>query len=210
MQVGSITLSEGSDYTVNYNIGSLKITNEAILSSGKDIKVTWEETDQFSFRQKSLIGVRADYAINDRFNIGATVMKMSERPLITRVNIGDEPIVNTQIGLDVNFQDESRIITKLVDKLPVIQTKEESNVAIKWEGAMLKPGTSSITGDGGTSYIDDFEGADRAIQLDQSVKNSWMISSTPKQLGDNATDYPDALRTDLGYSAHVLKYQFIH
>ncbi len=205
VQVGSITLSEGSDYTVNYNIGSLKITNEAILSSGKDIKVTWEETDQFSFRQKSLIGVRADYAINDRFNIGATIMKMSERPLITRVNIGDEPIVNTQLGLDVNFQDESRIITKLVDKLPVIQTKEESNVAIKWEGAMLKPGTSSITGNGGTSYIDDFEGADRAIQLDQSVKNSWMISSTPKQLGDNATDYPDALRTDLGYSAHRAK-----
>lgn len=205
VQVGSITLSEGSDYTVNYNIGSLKITNEAILSSGKDIKVTWEETDQFSFRQKSLIGVRADYAINDRFNIGATVMKMSERPLITRVNIGDEPIVNTQIGLDVNFQDESRIITKLVDKLPVIQTKEQSNVAIKWEGAMLKPGTSSITGDGGTSYIDDFEGAERAIQLDQSVKNSWMISSTPKQLGDIATDYVDALRSDLRFSDHRAK-----
>lgn len=205
VQVGSITLSEGSDYTVNYNIGTLKIVNEAILSSGKDIKVTWEETDQFSFRQKSLVGVRADYAINDRFNIGATLMKMSERPLITRVNIGDEPIVNTQVGLDVNFQDESRIITKLVDKLPVIQTKEESNVAIKWEGAMLKPSSSSITGSGGTSYIDDFEGADRAVQLDQSVKNSWMISSTPIQLGDNATPYADAKRRDLGFSNHRAK-----
>lgn len=198
VQVGSITLSEGSDYIVDYRLGRVKINNEAILSSGKDIKVTYEKADVFSFRQKSLMGTRMDYAINENFNIGATMMHMSERPLITRVNIGDEPIKNTQVGLDLAYQDESRIITKLVDKLPVIQTKETSNVSINWEGAMLKPGTSGITGAGGTSYIDDFEGAESPVTLDQSVKNTWMISSTP----DSSLFYNDADRTGLDYTSH--------
>lgn len=197
VQVGAITLSEGSDYTVDYRLGRVKINNEALLSSGKDIKVTYEKADVFSFRQKSLIGTRLDYAINENFNIGGTVMHMSERPLISRVNIGDEPIKNTQIGLDVAYQDESRIVTKLVDKLPVIQTKEVSKVNINWEGAMLKPGTSSVTGSGGTSYIDDFEGAESPITLDQSVKTSWMISSTPLNL-----PVADDTKSGTDYTSH--------
>ena len=201
VQVGSITLSEGSDYTVDYRLGRVKINNEAILSSGKDIKVSYEKADVFSFRQKSLMGTRLDYAISENFNVGATMMHMSERPLITRVNIGDEPIKNTQIGLDLAYKDESRIVTKLVDKLPVIQTKEKSTVAINWEGAMLKPGTSGITGNGGTSYIDDFEGAESPVTLDGSVKNTWMISSTP----DTSLYYNDADETDRKYTAHRAK-----
>lgn len=205
IQVGARTLSEGSDYSVDYRLGRIKILNEGILSSGEDIKITYEKADIFSFRTKSLLGTRLDYRINEEFNVGATIMRMSERPLISRVNIGDEPISNIQVGVDVKFKDESRLLTKAVDKLPVIQTKAKSNVAVNWEAAMLKPGTSSILGSGGTSYIDDFEGAETPIAMDQSVKSTWMISSTPAELGNSGVPYRDATSSGLDYGYHRAK-----
>ncbi len=90
--VGSNTLSEGTDYTVNYQLGRVKILNQGVLASGQDISIRYEKADLFSFRTKSLVGTRLDYRVNDDFNIGATLLHLNERPSITRVNVGDEPL----------------------------------------------------------------------------------------------------------------------
>lgn len=200
ISVGSIVLQPGTDFTVNN--GMVKILNEGALASGNDIIVKYESPEYFSFRQKSLLGTRLDYEVNEDFTIGGTVMHLSERPLLTRVNAGDEPIKNTQVGLDVNFKDDSRILTKAVDKLPIIQTKEESNVAINWEGAMLKPGASKlINTDGGTAYLDDFEGSANFIDF-TSQTTLWNISSAPRRLGDAITDYQDWESDSLDHLYH--------
>ncbi|MFK7900824.1 MAG: cell surface protein SprA, partial [Cyclobacteriaceae bacterium] len=179
--VGGISLTEGTDYTVNYQLGRVKILNQGVLSSGKDIKITYEESDLFNFRTKSLVGARFDYHVKKNFDIGATVLHLSERPVLRRVNIGDEPVKNTQIGLDVHYQDDSRLITKLVDKLPGISTKKPSNVKIDWEGAVFKPGNSKFIGDDGNAYIDDFEGAEIPFDLGRSPIR-WALGATPKSV----------------------------
>ena len=68
------------------------------------------------------MGTHLDYKINKDANIGATVIRLTEKPLTQKVNIGDEPIANTMLGLDGGFRKEVPFLTKLVDKLPFIET----------------------------------------------------------------------------------------
>ncbi|MFL0682564.1 MAG: cell surface protein SprA, partial [Algoriphagus aquaeductus] len=58
VQAGNIPLTEGVDYTVDYNVGRLVIINDAILQSGKQINVSFEKADLVSFQTRSLIGTR--------------------------------------------------------------------------------------------------------------------------------------------------------
>lgn len=176
---GSTPLTEGVDYTVNYDQGRISIINQGAFASGRQIVINYEKADLFSFRQKSLTGIRLDYKYNKDINLGATMLHLNERPLITRVSIGDEPVSNTLIGLDATYSRESRILTKIIDKLPLISTSKPSNVSFQGEYAAFIPGSSKISK--GNAYIDDFEGAENPFDLTRSPLR-WKIGSTPSTL----------------------------
>lgn len=189
---GSIPLQEGTDYTVDYNSGQVNIINEGIGQSGREIRITYEKADLFNFQAKTLVGVRGDYRVNRDVNIGGTFMHLSERPLISRVSIGDEPIRNSIYGFDINLKKDSRFLTKAVDALPLIQTKAPSTVQLNAEFAQLLPGNARLLGRNGVSYIDDFEGARTPYDFTR-VPNRWKIGSTPLGI-------PGADRFDRSYS----------
>jgi cell surface protein SprA len=95
-----------------------------------------ENQSLFNFQTKTLVGTHLDYRMSDNFNLGATAMHLTERPLTQKVNIGDEPISNTIWGLNGNYSTESQwLITTLVDKLPFLETKAPST--LPWWGNLL-------------------------------------------------------------------------
>lgn len=175
---GGIKLVENVDYTVDYTLGRVKIINEGYLNSGTPIKINLESNALFNIQTKSLMGSRFDYTFSKNFTVGGTIMNLTERPLTQKVNIGDEPISNTIWGLDGTYRTESRFITKMIDKLPFIDTKEISTLTVSGEFAQLIPGHSSAIGASGTSYIDDFEGSKTPIDL--KTPSSWYLASTPQ------------------------------
>ncbi|MDG2370406.1 MAG: cell surface protein SprA [Flavobacteriales bacterium] len=178
---GGQVLTEGSQYTVDYNLGRVKILDDGILSSGTPIKISLESNSLFSIQVKSLMGTHLDYKISKDANIGATAIRLTEKPLTQKVNIGDEPIANTMLGLDGGFRKEVPFLTKLVDKLPFIETKEKSVVNFSAEVATLIPGHNraiNVSGEDGTSYIDDFEGSQSSIDI--RTFNTWVLSSVPQ------------------------------
>lgn len=182
---GNTPLTEGTDYTVDYASGRVTIINEAILNSGKEIKIDYEKADLFNFQTRRLFGTRLDYHVNKDFIIGATYLNLRERPVITRTNIGDEPTSNSIWGFDINYKSDSRFLTRLVDKIPLIQTKEKSTIDFNAEFAQLRPGASPISGQ--RSYIDDFEGTRTAFNLVRQAHVSWKLGSTPQLIqGGNA------------------------
>ncbi|MCS6824097.1 MAG: cell surface protein SprA [Cytophagaceae bacterium] len=192
---GSRTLVEGTDYTVDYNQGKVKILNEGILTSGQEVKIRYEKQDLFNFRRKAFFGNRFDYRVNKDINLGATILRQSEAPTITRVNIGDEPSANTIWGIDANIKKESRFLTKMVDKLPIIQTKAPSSITASGEFAQLLPGYNKaldLNGDkGGAAFIDDFEAAETPTDLVRTP-TKWRHSSTParfSQFNQNGLPY---------------------
>jgi cell surface protein SprA len=179
---GGVRLVEGQDYTVDYNLGRVRILNQGILESGTPINVSLESNSLFSIQQKTLVGARFDFRASRNLNLGGTVMNLYERPLTQKVNVGDEPISNTIIGLDATWNTKSQWLTNLVDKLPFYATKEESNISASIEGAYLIPGHSKAIGNAGTSYIDDFEGSVSVIDL--RTQSLWFHASVPQGLPD--------------------------
>lgn len=178
---GGAQLRENVDYTVDYTLGRVNIINNSILNSGQVIKVSLETQSMFNIQQKTLVGTRLDYTFNPDFQIGGTFMHLRERPLTRKVNIGDEPLQNSIWGIDGAYRTDSRFLTKLVDKIPLINTKAKSEISINGEFAQIIPGHPRILGDGGTSYIDDFEGTE--IPIDLRMGQGWSMSSVPEGQG---------------------------
>ena len=175
---GGIKLTEGVDYTVDYNLGRVKILNSGILESNTPIKISIESNSVFGFQARSMIGMHYNYRFNENFNIGATWMRMMERPVTQKVDIGSEPFKNNIIGIDLAVKTELPFITKLVDLLPVISTTQKSTLSFTGEFAHLIPGQPRAINKDGTSYVDDFEGSQSAIDLRAST--AWRLASTPQ------------------------------
>lgn len=191
VSAGGRTLTEGTDFTVDYTLGRVKILNQGLLESGTPIKISLESHSLFSMQTKTMLGTHLDYKFNQDLNIGATLLNLSEKPLTQKVNQGEEPINNTIWGVNGTYQTEVPLLTKLVDAIPFIDTKEASNVTISGEFAQLIPGHSSAIGEGGQAYIDDFEGS--TTKLDQKYQSAWHLASLPR----DETNFPNALLTGI-------------
>ncbi len=191
---GGVPLREGVDYQVDYTFGKVTILNEGVLNSGKNLSVQYEQADPFAFQTRTLIGTRFDYRLSDDINFGSTLLYFNERPLITRNLIGNEPARNLLYGADFSIRKESRIITKMIDALPMVQTKENSMVNFNAEFAQLVPGTSNQVGGEGTSYIDDFENSATPFSLLNPL--AWKIAATPRT-SDNRFDPSNGALNDV-------------
>lgn len=191
---GSRELTENIDYTVDYAMGKVKIINQGILEAGTPIKVSSESNSLFSMQTKTLIGTHLDYRVADNFNLGATVLHLSESPLTRKVNIGEEPISNTIWGVNGSYSTEWSFLTKMVDAIPFIDTKAKSKISIDAEFAHFIPGHNGSIGDAGNAYVDDFEGSKILVSL--KTPFAWKLSSTPQD-GDisSYTNINDGLKT---------------
>ena len=192
---GTLPLQEGADFTVDYNIGRVRILNQALLNSGQPIRIKLENNELFGLQQRSLIGSRFDYRVSDKLNLGGTIMNLTEKPLTQKVNIGEEAISNSIWGLDANYTSDSRWLTRMVDKIPFINTREISTITFTGEYANFIPGhpkALNFAGSrNGASYLDDFESSRSLIDIKSS--SSWQISGTPQL-------FPEAaLTNDLSY-----------
>jgi cell surface protein SprA len=202
---GGVPLIEGQDYSVDYTFGKVIIMNESILSSGKNISVQYEQSDPFAFQTRSLVGTRFDYKLSDEVNFGSTFLYYNERPLISRNQIGTEPARNLQYGFDFNLQKNSRVLTKIIDAIPILQTKEQSSINFSGEFAQLLPGTSNIVNGEGIAYIDDFENSATPYSL--MSPQSWKLASVPKDTKYDPTGGANDDRTAGYRRAKIAWYQ---
>ncbi|HEX4374070.1 MAG TPA: cell surface protein SprA, partial [Puia sp.] len=182
---GGQTLKENVDYIVDYNLGTVKVINQAILNSNVPVNVSYENNSSFGTQQRSFMGLRFDYLAKntptEALTIGGTIERLSERPFFTITNYNEDPIRNTMYGLDFNYRTIAPAITRLLNKLPFYSTKEMSTVTAYGESAILQPGHPSQIGKGssGQIYIDDFEGSTSSIDM-RFPLTAWTIASTPQ------------------------------
>ncbi len=201
-------LQENVDYEVNYDLGTLRVTNQAIINSGVPVTVTSENNGAFALQQKNFLGLRLDYIANKKLSLGATVVQLGERPFFAKTLYGEDPIKNRMYGVDVDYRNNLPRLTKWLDKLPFYSTKTMSSITAYAEAAFLDPGHSKLIGKGeaGLSYIDDFEGTRASIDLRFPLL-SWSLASVPQ---GNGLFPESALNNDLqsGYNrAKIAWYQ---
>jgi cell surface protein SprA len=189
---GSTLLTEGVDYQVYYDQAKVTILNPAYLNSANELRVTFEKNALVQVQPRKLLGTRLDYALSPDVVIGGTAMHILENqaPGINRVNIGDEPANNTILGADISLRKDSRVLTKLVDRLPFLATKETSTVAFTGEVAKLIAGQSKLgNGENGASYLDDFENARTPYTLGGlAAVPAWRLAATPSPVVGSTID----------------------
>lgn len=184
-------LQEGTDYAVDYSIGSITILNDQYLRKGQEIKIEYENNQLTQIGQKSFTGLRAEYQFTPNITLGSTFFKLKEKPLQDKIRIGDEPVNNSVIGFDANAHFNAPWLTRAIDQVPLLQTKEPSSVSFSGEFAQLRPGVSQTSAvsdaihnnrlfkdeENGLSFIDDFEGSD--IGLSFMNPSRWHLAAAP-------------------------------
>jgi len=173
------TLVEGVDYTVDYQLGRVKIINDNLTSSGAPVQVSLENNSAFSLQTRRFMGLNIEHKFSDKFVMEANMLNLKEKPLTQKVSYGVEPVNNTVFGVSATFSDEAPYLSDFASMISFADRKVKSNISVTGEFAYLMPGSPSgidVTG-GSTSYIDDFESAQ--ILMDIKSVSQWQLASTP-------------------------------
>lgn len=186
---GGVRLVENSDYTVDYSMGIVTITNQSIIDSGQSISVTLENQSLFSTQRKTLLGLDLQYQFSKALNVGATMLHFSEKAMTEKVNIGDETVNNTMLGLNLSYNQDFMWLTNLLNKIPTVNAVQPSRLSLTAEYAKLLPHAQKSGSNKGSSYVDDFESAQTGIDLRSPY--SWFLASTPYDPGKDAL-FPEA------------------
>ena len=194
---GGVTLTENSDYIVDYNMGIVTIINQSILDAGTSISVSLENQSTFSTQRKTLLGLDLNYQFTPDFNLGATIMHYSEKPLTEKVAVGNEVVKNTIWGMNFAYKTEFMWLTNLLNKIPTVNATAPSSISMEGEFAQLIPHKANTGSSEGSSYIDDFESTQTGIDLRSPYQ--WFLASTPYDSSSDAL-FPEAgLNNNIDY-----------
>ncbi len=202
---GGRKLVEGVDYVVDYQIGNVQIINPTLIDSKAPVQVSVENNNGFSQQQRSFFGVDIEHKFSDKFVAGATILNLNEKPITQKIQFGSEPVNNTLLGLNFSYSTPVPKLTKLINKLPFVDTTVPSKVSVRGEFAYLLPGSPKQIGqqNEATSYIDDFEGSQTPISLNSPQQ--WFMASTPQHQTDPSLVNLGGDNTDLRYGENRAK-----
>ena len=187
--VGGRILQEGIDYTVNYQQGTVQIIDPTIENSNLPIQVSVENNLIFGGQSRRFMGVNVEHKFSDKFVVGTSLINMHERPYTRKANYGQEPVNNTIFGFGGSYSTELPFLTRLLNKVPSLQSDVASNLSVRGEMAFLRPSSprsSDFDGEA-TAYLDDFEAAQTTVDI--RGMRSWSLASTPLRFGQGS--YPN-------------------
>ncbi len=204
---GGRTLVEGIDYDVDYQLGRVNILDEALKASNTPINVSVENNAVFGQQTRRFAGVNVEHQFNENFVLGGTFLNLTERPITQKADFNSESVSNSIFGFNGNYSSEIPFLTRMVNKLPNIDTDVPSNLSVRGEFAYLAPGAPKGTNFDGeaTSIIDDFEGTQGAIDLKSPL--NWFLSSRPVNLFGTTANDVNGLAN--GYGRAVLNWYTI-
>ena len=179
---GGVTLSEGSDYSVDYSAGEVTILNQSIIDAGTPVNVSLESQSDYSQERKTMFGMNWAYDFSRDFQLSGTFQHLSEQALTTKVSMGAEPVSNTLWGFNLNWRRESQWLTNALDKLPFLHLTAPSLISFTGEFAQLiAHQTRGVQGN--ASYLDDFENTTDKISVLEPT--SWSLSSVPSMFPES-------------------------
>ena len=198
-------LLEGTDYIVDYQLGRVSIINQNILNSKAPINVSLENSSDFDMNTRRFWGIKADYKFSDKFNLGATALNYSVKPLVQKFDYNSEPIDNTILGVNFNYNDDFISPTNFLNNFLYID--KDARTTLSWMGdfAYFMPSVNSKGN--ADSYIDDFDFTNAPIDIKNP--SMWFLSSTPS--GSNQDMFPEGSASNLsnGFNRARLAWYYI-
>ncbi len=180
VKVNGQKLNRDVDYTIDPFSNSLTIKNMEQWVN-PEVTIEYEENTFISFDKKVMLGSRIQWDLGDQSFLGATGLFYDQSILEERVDVGSEPIQNMLWDINGRLSREVPLFTRLLDRLPFIETDAISKFNIEGEIAQVLPNPNPL----GEGFVDDFESAKRVTSPTLQYR-SWHQSAPPvgKRLSD--------------------------
>ena len=189
-----VTLKRGMDYNIDYFTGTIVLLGDAANDPNAKLKVNYDKHELVSFDKKTIFGTRAQMDLGKPNSfIGATALYFNQSIINEKVEVGYEPTRNFIWDLNGRYEWEMDGVTRMLDRLPLIQAEKISTFSVEGEIAQVLPNPNSIsnpeTGDpNGVAFIDDFEGSKRTTSP-SIQRRFWKASSAPLKFNDQDSSF---------------------
>ena len=192
-------LVRGKDYRIDYFSGTLTILDMSKYGADPDISIDYEENIFISFDKKVMLGTRAEIDLGEGSFLGMTGLYYSQQIIDERIDVGSEPVQNMLWDINGRIAREAPLLTRLVDRLPLVETDVASQFRFEGEIAQVLPDPNPL----GKAFVDDFEAAKRTTSPSLQYR-AWRHASAPvgKQQGDRRklawwNPYADVIVTNI-------------
>jgi hypothetical protein len=163
------------DYRVDYELGRLTFARpETLFTRQRAVQVRFEENplSLLATTPTSLYGLTSTLPLpNGELNFMA--VSQSQQSNFTRPQLGLEPAATLLAGVNGQLGWEVAPITRLVNKLPFVNTQAPSRLSVQGELATSRPQAKSTT----EAYVESFEG-ESGITVNL-LDQGWALSSQP-------------------------------
>lgn len=179
--INSNPLVRDRDYRINYFTGTLTILDMSQYGADPDITIDYEENVLISFDKKVMLGTRAEMDLGEGSFLGATGLYYNQSIVDERVDVGSEPVQNILWDINGRIAREAPLLTRLVDRLPLVETDAASRFRFEGEIARVLPNPNPL----GVAFVDDFEASKRTTSPSLQFR-AWRLASPPmgKHRGD--------------------------
>jgi hypothetical protein len=171
--LNGLRLNKGSDYTIVYDTGELRLLTPAALEPTADVSVDFSRASLFGL-SKTLLGVSSRYKPTDEFSLSTTWLYESKGTTEERPRLEQEPSRTIVGGVSGAFKLSPSLMTDLVDALPLVETRETSSLTLSGELGVSIPNPNTRD----EVYIDDMEGNKETRPLGL-LRSQWRLSSLP-------------------------------
>jgi len=170
----NVRLNRGSDYDVDYELGTITFRRDDVLDPDANITIDYEYAPFLTVERRALFGASATFDGGRNFRTGATFLYKGTKATDRPAQLGQEPFRDIVGEVFLNWRAEPKFLTSFANALPMIQTEANSYLDIQTAAARSFPNPNTR----GEVFVDDFEGAKRAYSLGV-LRESWTIASPP-------------------------------
>lgn len=172
-------LTKDVDYRILYEIGKIQFLTDDALDPNANVQVDYEYAPLITSEKKTLLGMRGEYKRGRNFKMGSTVLYKSEKTTDRKPRLGEEQSRFMNLDSDLSYSFESQMLTDLMNKLPLIDSKATSRVQFAGEVGQSFPNPNVQ----GEAYLDDFEGVQERYALGVT-RGGWHSASMPLNVSD--------------------------
>ena len=172
--LGDRLLVRNLDYTIDYTIGQVTLTQPEVLfatASEPVVRATWEQKSIFQVTPTSVFGFNGGIQAGPHGGFNILALRQSEQALVNRPQLGTEAAAITLSGLSMDFDFPAGGIDRFLESIPGLRLGRGSRVGIEGELAVSLP-NPNIRAD---AFLDDFDASnERALSLDTP---DWVLGS---------------------------------
>ena len=174
--LGDRLLTRDIDYTIDYSIGQVTLTEpEALFATASEpvVRATWEQKSIFQVTPTTVFGFNGGLQAGDYGGFNLLALHQREQALVNRPQLGTEPAAITLSGLSMDFDFPANRLDRLLENIPALRVGRPSRIGLEGEVALSLP-NPNIRAD---VFLDDFDAINElALSLDAP---EWVLGSAP-------------------------------